>query len=233
MTGREKLVIMMKNTEPSNRELRRETETWLRRGPDEKMPEVLSRQPGRRLINPLLSFLYNREPLLKWHAVTAIGRVVAGLAEEDLESARVVMRRLMWSLNDESGGIGWGAPETMGEIMARHQRLAREFSPVLVSYLAPKRNYLEYEALHPGLLWGLGRLARTDSALVAEAAGFLPPYLTSAEADIRGHAVWAATALDSEPLRPLLRELTDDKAVFDLYRNQRLERVSIGSMINL
>lgn len=25
-----------------------------------------------------------------------------------MDSARIVMRRLMWSLNDESGGIGWG-----------------------------------------------------------------------------------------------------------------------------
>ena len=46
-----------------------------------------------------------------------MGVVVAGLAEHDMESARVVMRRLMWNLNDESGGIGWSSPEAMGEIM--------------------------------------------------------------------------------------------------------------------
>ena len=49
-----------------------------------------------------------------------MGAVVANLAEKDMESARVVMRRLMWSLNDESGDIGWSRPEAMGEIIASH-----------------------------------------------------------------------------------------------------------------
>jgi len=52
-----------------------------------------------------------------------------------MESARVIMRRLMWSLNDESGGIGWGAPEAMGEIMARHEQLTKEYSAILGSYI--------------------------------------------------------------------------------------------------
>jgi len=53
-----------------------------------------------------------------------MGRVVSSLAEKDMESARVVMRRLMWNLNEESGGIGWGCPEAMGETMARSAPLA-------------------------------------------------------------------------------------------------------------
>ena len=57
-----------------------------------------------------------------------MGAVVAHLAEKDMESARVVMRRLMCSLNDESGGIGWGAPEAMGEIIASHEGLASELT---------------------------------------------------------------------------------------------------------
>jgi len=36
----------------------------------------------------------------------------------------------MWSLNDESGGIGWGAPEAMGAIMARHTGLADEYANI-------------------------------------------------------------------------------------------------------
>jgi len=40
------------------------------------------------------------------------------------------MRRLMWNLNDESGGIGWGNPEAMGEILACHEALANEYAPI-------------------------------------------------------------------------------------------------------
>jgi HEAT repeat protein len=218
---------------PSNRELRRETGLWLSRGPETEMPETLSRQPSRRLINPLLTFLCSREPLLKWHAVTAIGRLMAHMADRDMESARVIMRRLMWSLNDESGGIGWGAPEAMGEIMAGQRRLADEFCAVLISYLDPRQNYLELEALQPGLLWAVGRLARVRRELMAGAAGFLPPYLSSPESDIRGHAAWAATAFEDERLRPILTELAADDHTFYLYRNLRLEAVSIREIVTL
>jgi hypothetical protein len=82
--------------------------------------------PARQAVNPLFSFFYNTNEWIRWRAVTAMGALVFSLAEQDMESARVVMRRLMWNLNDESGGIGWGSPEAMGEIMARHSRLAEE-----------------------------------------------------------------------------------------------------------
>ena len=70
------------------------------------------------------------------------------------------MRRLMWNLNDESGGIGWRArPEAMGEIVARSERLADEYGHILISYLDPDGNYLEHPLLQRGLLWGIGRFA--------------------------------------------------------------------------
>ena len=47
--------------------------------------------------------------MIKWHAVSALGAIVAALAEKEMESARIIMRRLMWSLNDESGSIGSGS----------------------------------------------------------------------------------------------------------------------------
>jgi len=86
--------------------------------------DKLCRLPGRQVINPLFSFLCHSDQKVKWRAVTAMGVVVSNLAKKDMESARIIMRRLMWSLNDESGGIGWGAPETMAEIMACHKELA-------------------------------------------------------------------------------------------------------------
>ena len=64
--------------------------------------EELGRMPERQVINPLFSFLYNGDEAVKWAAVTAICVIVAKLADKDFESARVIMRRLIWNLNDES-----------------------------------------------------------------------------------------------------------------------------------
>lgn len=226
----------MNNNQPTNRALKRELRSCLGRDDFVAALHGLSeRYPGRRLINPLLSFLYDQAALTKWRAVTGVGVVVAHLADHDLEAARVIMRRLMWSLNDESGGIGWGAAESMGEIMARHERLTEEFNAILISYISPGKNNLEHEGLQAGALWGVGRLARADNpatrAMVKHVGGLLPPYLGSADPMVRGHAVWAALSLNDQCLRDRLKTLAFDPARVMIYQNEQLTEVVIGEMI--
>ncbi|MBF0111620.1 MAG: hypothetical protein HQK74_02675 [Desulfamplus sp.] len=127
---------------------------------DEKkaVEELLKISPAKS-INPLFSFIQNSDEAIKWRAIRGMGQVVAQMASNNLESARVVMRRLMWSLNDESGGIGWGAPEAMGEIMAQDKRLYDEYYKILLSYLDEDGNFLEYEPLRKGAIWAVERLS--------------------------------------------------------------------------
>jgi hypothetical protein len=158
--------------------------------------------PARKVVNPLISFFCSRDAILRWRSVSALGAVVARLADENRESARVVMRRLMWSLNDESGGIGWGAPEAMGEITARHAGMAGEYGHILLSYLAEDGNYLEHEVLQRGALWGCGRLAHARPERVKPAAAHLFPFLASADPYHRGHAAWALRPLALAELPP-------------------------------
>ena len=159
--------------------------------------------PARKAVNPLISFFCNDDVVLRWRSVSALGAVVDHLADKDRESARVVMRRLMWSLNDESGGIGWGAPEAMGEITARHAGLAKEFGHILLSYLREDCNYLEHPVLQRGVLWGCGRLAHARPEMVKPVAGCLFPFLVSDDPYHRGYAAWALRALSlAEPPGP-------------------------------
>ncbi len=132
----------------------------------------LDKLPLKKIVGPLFSGILNADPLTRWHSVTAMGHVVGRLARKDMEQGRIVMRRLMWSLNDESGGIGWGAPECMGEIMAGHEGLADEFHCILFSYLVERENgadnYLEYEPLRRGAFWGVARLAGENPEIGAK-----------------------------------------------------------------
>ena len=96
--------------------------------------EKLGRFSPRQVINPLLSFLYSGDDEIRWRAVSGLGSVVSKFADKDMEGARLILRRLMWNLNDESGGIGWGSPEAMGEILACHEGLADEYARILISY---------------------------------------------------------------------------------------------------
>lgn len=186
--------------------------------------------PPRQAINPLFGLLYHGQALVRWRAIAAMGAVTARLADEKMESARVIMRRLMWNLNDESGGIGWGSPEAMGEIMACHEGLAGEYGAILISYLNPDGNFLEHEGLQSGLLWGIGRLSHARPRMVEDAAPFLLPFLCSPHPDLRGLAAWAAGPIITSPLREKLTALSTDRATISLFRDQRLAACTVGQL---
>ena len=204
----------------SGRSLKNKLFDLLNQGDLEKALVEISRLSPQQIINPLLSFIQSGNEKLKWGAVKAMGVVVNQLAERDLEAARVIMRRLMWNLNDESGGIGWGSPEAMGEILATHGELAREYAHILLSYARQDGNYLEYEALQRGLLWGIGRLSEKRPELVRGAAASLLPYLASQDGVIRGLSARIMGLLQIKEAQPELRKLTGDESeLFILLEN--------------
>ncbi|MEJ2096185.1 MAG: HEAT repeat domain-containing protein [Deltaproteobacteria bacterium] len=210
-----------------NRKLKKEILDLLGKDDFEKALESIRRLPGRKAVNPLFSYLYHTDDLIRWHAVSAMGVVVSHLADADMESARIVMRRFLWNLNDESGGIGWGSPEAMGEIMARHGPLADEFSKLLRSYVLPHGNFLEHSMLQRGVLWGLARLARRRPIHVAEAGPFLAGFLTSADPVHRGLAILIMGAIRHRGSLPKLKTLMNDPTVIDVYEDLRLKPYSI------
>jgi hypothetical protein len=148
----------------------------------------LCKLPLRSAVNALYSFIQLGDEKIKWAAVKAMGAAVAGLADQDMEAARVMIRRLMWNLNDESGGIGWGSPEAMGEILARHHGLAREYAHILISYIRVDGNYLGNEVLQAGVLWAIGRVGEVYPDLMRGAAPYLLRYLDSSDVTHRGLA---------------------------------------------
>jgi len=195
--------------------------------------EILAAYPPRQSVNFLLSFFYHSEEVIRWRAIAAFGRVVAELADDNRESARVVMRRLMWNLNDESGGIGWGSPEAMGEVMARHAGLAGEFSRILRSYVRPDENFLEHEMLQRGVLWGIGRLAQIRPEALPETDCYLRPFLKSQDACHRGFAAWALGNLHSRDAAADLENLKDDSSEILFFHDLALSTVSVGSLAQI
>ena len=196
---------------------------------DEALVEI-GRLPPRQIINPLFSFIQSGNEKVKWGAVKVAGLVVSQLAESDLEAARVIMRRLMWNLNDESGGIGWGSPEVMGEILAAHNGLAQEYAHILLSYAREEGNYLELEALQRGLLWGIGRLAEKRPDLVRGASASLLPHLESQDEVIRGLAARIMGLLQVKEALPGLRNLTQDDSSFVIMIRGNLTTVRVKDL---
>jgi hypothetical protein len=203
----------------SGRQLKRRLLAVLSNEPLEKTLALVARFPARQVVNPLFSFLYSMDAVVKWRAVAAMGEAVAACARERMESARVIMRRLIWNLNDESGGIGWGSAEAMGEIMARSGRLAGEYAAILRSYIQPQGNYLEMEGLRRGALWGIGRVAHAHPGSMDAAAPSLIPLLSAPDPVDRGLAAWAAGAMPAfiprEPLAALIADANEIEIFID------------------
>jgi hypothetical protein len=220
----------MENKKIGGRKLKKIIAELLRTQDFEQGLDAICRLPPRQAVNPLFSFLCSLDERVKWRAVTAMGRIVSHLAAIDFESARVVMRRFIWQLNDESGGIGWGCPESMAEAMAQNERLAEEYGCLLISYIQPAGNFLEHEILQRGVVWGIGRLAHNRPECVRGAAAFLLPYMESADPILRGLAVWAAAPIAGRELISRLRQLIHDDGEFSVYCDGETAQYSVGRL---
>jgi len=191
---------------------------------------ALCKLPARKVINPLFSFLLSTDSEIKWATVTAFGAVVSNLADQDMESARVIMRRLMWQLNDESGGIGWGCPEAMGEIVACHEGLSREYARALVSYIREDGNFLEHEPLQEGSLWGICRVAQVRPKLIRDAVPHLLSFLEARGATLRGLAVWALGLLGAREARSQMERLANDDSKIEIYRDHKIKIYQVKNL---
>jgi len=223
----------------SGRRLKNEVLDLLAREDLADVLSALQALPAKAVVNALFSAICRSEERVRWQAVSAMGVTVDRLAREELEEARIIMRRLLWSLNDESGGIGWGAPESMAEIMHHHQGLAHEYVHMLISYARPDGpeieqdgNFLEHETLQQGLLWGFDRLCERRAVLLVERGlgGDIPPYLHSGDPVVRGMAARLCGRLGIGAAREALAALVPDESSFRLYREGRFSEVRVGEL---
>ncbi len=212
------------------RALKEEVLRLLRLPDVEQMVRESSRFSLRGIITPLFSFLCSNDETLKWRAVTLMGETVARLAAEDMESARVIIRRLMWNLNDESGGIGWGSAEALGEILSLHHGLAVEYAHILLSYSFETGNFQETPSMQRGVLWGIGRLAQAEPGLTADAGPHLPGFLQSQDPMVRGLAAWVAGLVGANETVPELKRLQEDGSEIPIYMNRGLMRRKVGDL---
>lgn len=201
--------------------------------------DELALVPARQLPGPLFSLLLDKDELVRWRAAEAFGRTIARMADgreagEGLEAARVVLRQCLWRLNEESGGLGWGIPEALGESLARHERLAKEFHRVLASYVRQEArgegNYLEHAVLRRGVFWGLGRLAQSFPDLVAGDAAALMAGLSDEDGANRGLAAWGLGLLGEQAARNALEGLADDASEVALFLDGELVRTTAGTL---
>ncbi|MEN8140936.1 MAG: DVU0298 family protein [Thermodesulfobacteriota bacterium] len=191
----------------------------------------LRQYPRKFTVSALISGIYQTDEVIKWRSIQAMGPLMNDLAGEEMEDARLVMRRLLWSLNEESAGIGWGMPEAMGEIMAISAELADEYGHMLVSYMR-EENYLELPALQKGLLWGVGRLAMVRPEIIRrfDGEGYMSIYLESADRQVRVLAARNFGILGTPEAEFWIRGMFADKTPVRLFEDGEFLDTSVGEL---
>jgi len=206
------------------------------KAPDwEKGLDSLLDIPSQKIIGPLFSLLLH-PPEIKWHAVTAFGVVVPKMAEQDISDALTVMRRLFCNMQRNSSNSGWGMSESMGEVMAQSERLAKRFHNQLISYIQDPdcfvsgNNYIEHPQLRQMAYWGLGRLSEARPKFTAKATPDLLQVLSGEGDASKGLICWTLGSLRAKEAQSALEELVDSTSKMELYRNRRLTRVTLGAL---
>ncbi len=211
---------------PPSRNLRRKT--LIRRLLIERNEGELSAwaQRERSPFRPVASLLFDSDELIRWRAIEALGWIARQEYAKDPERVRRFIRRILWLMNDESGGICWNGPEVIGEVLRNGPPLVSEYGVLLPGFFTE-------EPFEAGSRWAVGRAAVVDKTPFLPNVDALVTSLDHSNSDIRGFSLIALKALD----HPISKENSDrlkaDRSVLSIYdfESGQLIRKQIAELV--
>ena len=158
------------------------------------------------------SHLYDLDERVRWAAVETVSKFMQRRWKSGKEEkVRQYIRTLFWSISDESGGIGWNAPQVIAEIVAHIPALIDPYGSMMIAYS------IEEPPLIKGCLWGIGRLGKS----IVETVDFFREKILAvfemADAEILGLASWAMGEVGFYPAIPFLEKLSSRSEPVTIY----------------
>lgn len=193
-------------------------------------------QAERKLISLLVRISYDKETLAGWRAIRAMGAAARELVKTDAAFLRETCRRLLWTLNDESGGIGWSSPELLGEIVSADPDRFSDIVPLIAQAYD-----FEEQTFRAGVVYALGRIAGTHPMLAAVHPGVPEAALSDPDPRVRILALelvertWKTAierSLWTDELQAKLRKrisvLAKDMGESWIYKESDFENILVG-----
>jgi hypothetical protein len=165
---------------------------------------------NRRALATLFSLTFETDELVKWRAIEATGIAAAVKADRGLEIVRDFIRRCIWLMNDESGGLGWHAPEVIGEVLVNVPELIPEYAELLP-------HFFHEEPFKRGALFAVYRVGTVSPGLIENNAGKLRELQTDADPEIRLIAQKALGLIGRSPNNASKARLSDGTTSVVLY----------------
>ncbi|MEG6616773.1 HEAT repeat domain-containing protein [Peptococcaceae bacterium 1198_IL3148] len=184
---------------------------------------ILAKLDTKRILRYLMRLTYATDELLRYRAIEALGLVAGVIAQNDPDTILDLIRRLIWSMNDESGAQSWSAPETIAEIIYNQPDMYHQFASVMI------RASIDEEIFQQGMLWAVGRLsAKVDyiRKILPEMTSFLDHH----KANLRGYAAWALGQAGASEALDKLRRLESDNHTVRIYIEGQMYQKTVGQL---
>ncbi len=185
---------------------------------------------NRRVLALLVRSAYDKETLVGWRAIKAVGLVARELVKTDYQFLREAVRKLLWSLSDESGGIGWSAPEMLGEIVAADPERFSDIIPLIAEVYG-----IEEDVFKPGVVYALGRIAEVSPELVLPHRGIIVKALSESDPLTRGYAleavknIWKIESPNARAVfKNIIKKLVSDDREIYIYHEKDFFRIEVG-----
>ncbi len=198
---------------------------------------VFLAKENRKALSLLVRLAYDKETLVGRRAIKAVGLAARQLVKTDYEYLRETARKLLWSLSDESGGIGWAAPELLGEIVSVDPRRFSDVIPLIAAAFD-----VEEEVFRPGVVYALTRIAETapeaaasyQKIVILSLADKKDPLLKIYALEfVRG--LWSAARAGNlwsgeyrDRVRSLIERLMSDRGEAWVYKGDGFVNVQVG-----
>lgn len=186
---------------------------------------------GRTVLSVLVRLAYDKETLVGRRAIVATGRVASVFIRNNEEFLRETVRKLLWSLTDESGGIGWSAPELIGEIVSAGPGKFSDVVPIIAEVFS-----IEEDIFRPGVLYAFKRIAESHPEMISPYQDIILRGLSESTPEARIHALELVRILgeriDPAKLKIMadkVRNMMQDRAEAWLYMNGGFACVEVGS----
>jgi len=135
-----------------------------------------------RTISALISLSYDKESALTWRAIEAVGPIVKGVTERSAGAGRNIVQRLLWSITEESGGIGWSAVEMLGEVVRSCPDEYSDLIPIITGLF-------DEPIFRPGVLYAICRISERTSIPLTAVKGLIREALADEDPEVRGRAL--------------------------------------------
>ncbi len=164
----------------SYRELKKRVRDLLLKGDVRGLSALAEEYP--RAISVLISLSYDKESILTWRTIEVIGSLVREVTDKSASAGRIIVQRLLWSITEESGGIGWSAIEMLGEIVRHCPDSYDDLIPIIIGLF-------DEEIFREGVLYAICRISERNPVPLNSAAGLLNKALVDKDPKVRGRAL--------------------------------------------